>query len=118
MKKLLLIAALLFASYGAFADEFDEFVSLLRDNVTKQGWKMRADKAKRIIYIEGKLPCPSDGMTQEIFDELRPMLIGAFKQNLREENVPEFKKLNITIVFKIITTDRKFFTLKIAPRDL
>ena len=30
MKKLLLIVALLFASYGAFADEFDDIVAAMR----------------------------------------------------------------------------------------
>lgn len=118
MKKLLLIAALLFASYGAFADEFDDLVTVLRNNGAKQGWTVRSVKEKRIIFIDMKLPNASDGVTQAQFDEIRPMFVDVFKKSIKEENVPAFKKWNITIQFNFITTDGKTFKLVIAPRDL
>ena len=118
MKKLLLIVALLFASYGAFADQFDDLVNLLRSNGEKQGWTVRSNKVKRIVFIDMKLPAASDGVTQEQFNEVKPMFVDVFKKSLKEENVPGFKKLNITIQFNFVTTDGKYFKLVIAPRDL
>ena len=118
MKKLLLIAALLFASYGAFADQFDDFVIMLRQAGKQQGWVIRSNRARRIAIIEAKLPCASDGMTQEQFNEFKPMFVEMFKKSLKAENIPTFKSLNIAIQFNIITTDGKIFKLVIAPRDL
>lgn len=118
MKKLLLIVALLFASYGVFADEFDDLVTVLRNNGAKQGWTVRSVKEKRIVFIDMKLPAASDGITQAQFDEVRPMFIDVFKRSVQEKNVPVFKMWNITIQFNFTTTDGKMFKLVIAPRDL
>ena len=118
MKKLLLIAALLFASCGVFADEFDNVVAVLRANGKKQGWTVRSDKARRTIFIGVRLPNASDGATQEQFDAAKPVFVDSFRRSIKEENVPAFKKWNITIQFNFITTDGKTFKLVIAPRDL
>ena len=45
MKKLLLIAALLFASCGVFADEFDDFVKTIQQKVGTGG-TIRAAKRR------------------------------------------------------------------------
>jgi hypothetical protein len=118
MKKLLLIVALLFVSCGVFADKFDDLVTVLRTNGKKQGWNVRSDKAKRVVFIDVKLPNASEGITQEQFDEVRPVFIDSFKKSIKEENVPAFKKLNITLRFSFTTTDGKTFKLVIAPCDL
>lgn len=118
MKKLFLIAALLFASYGAFADEFDDIVILLRSNGEKQGWRIGANRSRRIVSIDLQLPVAGLGVTQEQFDLLKPTFVEMFRKSLNEENVSAFKKLNITIQFNFVTTDGEVFKLVIYPRDL
>lgn len=118
MNKLFLIAALLFASCGTFADEFDDLEALLRSNEKKEGWLVSSNKDRRIIFIEMKLSAASDGMTQTQFDEFKPMFVEMFRKSLEEKNVPAFKKLNITILFNFVTTDGKLFKLVIGPGDL
>ena len=120
MKKLLLAAALLFASYGAFADQFDDLVTMLRRNGEKQGWVVRSNKVGRTIFIDIKLPQTGEGvtLTQAQFDELKPMFVEMFRKSVKEENVPAFKSWNITIQWNFVTTDGKVFKLAIAPRDL
>ena len=118
MKKLLLVAALLFASFGAFADEFDDIVAGVKKDCTAQGWQVRSDKAKRIIFFEIKVPAASEGVTQAQFDEMKPMLVKSFKGGAKAEGAAALKKLNITLQFNFVTTDGKVFRTVISPADL
>ena len=122
MKKLLLIAALTFASFGVFADEiadeFDSFVTVIKQNSAQQGWEVRSDKKKRTVFFYVKLPSASEGVTQEVFDAAKPELVRNFKKSTGATGIDFLKTRGITLVFVFTTTDSKQFKVTISPRDL
>lgn len=118
MKKLLLAITLMFASVGVFADDFDQLVSMLKGTGAQQGWTVRANKERRIIFFEVKLDDNSDGITQEIFDAFKPAMVANFKKGAKEEGVAAIKQMGVTLYFTFITTDGKRFNIAITPQDL
>jgi len=118
MKKLLLIAALLFASYGAFADEFDDIVNLFKVGAAQQGWKVRGDKPKRIIFIDIKLPMDGELVTQEVFDLIKPMVIENFRKELGPDGIAMIRSYRLTLCLNFITNDGKILKLVLSPTEL
>ena len=118
MKKLLLIAVFTFASFGVFADEFDDFVTGMKQSSAQQGWEVRSDKKKRTVFFDVKLPQDSEGVTQEMFDALKPELVKNFKKSTGAVGIDFLKTRGITLVFVFTTTDNKQFKVTISPRDL
>ena len=118
MKKLLLIAILTFASFGVFADEFDDFVVSMRENAAQQGWTVRSDKKNRTVFFDVKLPKSEEVITQEMFDALKPELVKNFKKSTGPVGIDFLKTRGITLVFVFISTDTKQFKVTISPRDL
>ena len=112
MKKLLLIAALMFASFGAFAEEdiFDVFVTEMKKN---EAFTVRADKPHRIIFIDIKLPEEAIVLSDEQMSELRSEML----RNLRDVS-EAVKAIGGTIIYNFITANGKIYSLVCAPSDL
>lgn len=118
MKKLLLIAALMFASFGVFADEFDDFVADMKEKSAQQGWAVRSDKKNHTVFFDVKLPQSGEGVTQEMFDAVKPDLVKSFKKSTGAGGIDFLKTRGITLVFVFTSTDNKQFKVTISPRDL
>ena len=118
MKKLLLTAALLFASYGVFADEFDDFVATMKRQSAGAETVVRANRAKRIVFFDTRINQNSKGITQEIFDSMKPQLEKDFRKKLGPEGIKFLKRNNISLVFRFVMLDGKRFRVAITPRDL
>ena len=117
MKKLLLIAALLFASYGVFADEFDEFVQGAKGGVKNipNVIAVRADKAHRILFFDFRLPDHVKDVSDEQHAEMKRAMIRYFKNSSFAEG---FKELEVTVVYNYITADGKIYSVVISSSDL
>ena len=111
MKKLLLIAALLFASFGAFADDFDTFVEAMK---TENSVVIRADKPHRIIFIDTKLSDDIVSLSDEEIAEIKKELFKAAKG----DDPSVVKDLNVTIISNFITKDGKIYSVVISSGDL
>lgn len=118
MKKLLLTAVLVFAALGTFADDFDDFVAVMQRNSASQGWVVRSDKAKRLVFFDVKIPASGEKLTQEQFDQMKPGFVKNFKDSTGEQGIAALKEFKVTLIFYFITTDGKRFRLTIAPADL
>ena len=116
MKKLLLIAALLFASYGAFADEFDDFVAGMRKDLRAEGVKVRSNKSTRTVFLDIKFPIESSQITPEVLAEMKRILIKPIKDDPRA--VAELKDLRVTLVYNIISTDGRVFKIRVRSSEL
>ena len=118
MKKLLLALVLMFATVGVFADTFDDLVKFMKTSCAEEGWTIRSNKEKRVIFIDVKLDADSEGVTQELFDTLKPELVKNFKQGAKQEGVNALKELGVTLAFNFVTKDGKVFKIAITPKDL
>jgi len=119
MKKFLLISLLAIA-YGTFAaeDRFDMVVKGLREYSAAQGYTLRVDREKRIILLEIKLPFDSEGITQNMFDAFKPLMIKNFKDKLERDHINALKEINATLHYTLVTTDGKQFKIVVTPDDL
>ena len=122
MKKILLSAALLFASYGAFADDYDDFVHELRNKlgeVTKNlgGPKaaVRADKPHRIVFIDFWMPDDLRRTTPEEDAEIRRTMIEQFKN---DDSADAIRELNVTLVYNYISKKGRIVSVVISSADL
>ena len=118
MKKLLLTAVLAFAACGAFADDFDDFVAVMQRNSANQGWVVRSDKAKRLVFFDIRIPAAGRDVTQEQFDTMKPDFVKNFKDSTGAKGIAALKEFKVTLVFNFIATDGKRFRMTIAPADL
>ena len=116
MKKLFLIAALMFASFGAFADDFDEFVAEARKSLASEGVKVRSDKAERTVFFDINFPIESSQVTPEVLAEMKQILIKPVKSD--PQAVAELQALKVTLVYNIISTDGKVFKITVRSSDL
>ena len=120
MKKLLPIALLLFAALAAPAaeDRFDKVVKGLREYSAAQGYTLRVDKEKRIIFLEIKLPFDGEGLTQNMLDEFKPLMIKNFKDRAESDRINALREIDLTLHYILITTDGKRFRIVVTPDDL
>ena len=118
MKKLLLIAALLFASYGVFADEFDDVVKTLQSNSGAIGCKVRSNKSKRIIYIDFKLPAEVTSASSEELAEFKKEFIKSFRSSSQGKAVVVMKRINASFCINLILTNGKVYRVRIAPDEM
>ena len=109
MKKLLLIAALLFASYGAFADDFDLFVAGMRESGVGM---VRTDKSHRIVFLDVKADFES--LSDQELAEIKSMIL----KGMPAENAAIIRELNVTIVFNYISKNGKIYSVVITSSDL
>ena len=111
MKKLFLIAALMFAAVGAFADDFDDFV---RGATSKkiEGVTVCPDKAHRIVFFNCKLSVPGSSVTAEQIAEARNAII----RSLKNPDIPP--DFDITLIYNFISTDGEVFPIVINIADL
>ena len=118
MKKLLLAAALLFASFGAFAEDdvFDNFVEGMRKELAPQGMKVTSDKAKRIVTIELKLPADVKAISQEEAAMIKKELIGELTKN--SDVAAVLQALKITMIYNFVLVDGATVKVKVTPADL
>lgn len=115
MKKLILIAALLFASYGAFADEFDDFVGEMRERAENKGNSVRVDKARRIIFMDYKL-AGRKSFTEAELAGVREFVMKGLRGDKRFAAL--IKKYGVTVLYNYISTDQNVFTIVVTPNDL
>ena len=116
MKKLLLIASLLFASYGVFADDpFDTFVENVREEARTSGHVVRADRQHRMVFIDIRLPAEAGSLDDAQFAELKSELL---KEAREDKDIAAVKERDVTLVFNFITGDGKIRSVVIAPADL
>lgn len=122
MKKLLLAAMLLFASYGVFADDLDQFVQNLRPGLSKQGIELRPFKAERIVFLDSKIQHKLSEFDQTQLDFFNTQIalikqntINEFKKNPAIVNL--IKNDRITFIYNFIFIDQKVLSLIIVPED-
>jgi hypothetical protein len=119
MKKFLLIALLAVASVASVAeDRFDMVVKGLREYSAAQGYTLRVDKEKRTIFMEIRLPFDSEGLTQELLDAFKPLMIKNFKDKFENERVNLLKEIDATLHYTLVTTDGRQFKIVVTPDDL
>ena len=123
MKKLLPLAMLLFASFGVFAaetiDDFDTLATALKTRLEERGVLVRADKAARTIFLDFKVPNPSNGITQAQIDAMKPDMIRGMKERDKDgKQARLFKDLKVTLVYNFVTTDGVKYTLVISYKEL
>ena len=118
MKKLLLIAALIFASYGAFADEFDDLVTYIQEDSKSQNGiaSIRAAKEYGIIFMDIKFP-GSRKLSAEELDGGKKKIINEWRSGI-PEFLAKVKKLRLVIIINFINEDREIFTMIVTPDDL
>ena len=112
MKKLMLIAALLFASYGVFADEFDDFVAGARNGGVGD---VRAVKEYKLVFFDYKLP-GNTNVSEEKLAEAKKFLLAELKKN--PQFAPFIRNSGITIIYNYINEERKVFSIVITPGDM
>lgn len=119
MKKLLFTAALLFASFGVFADEFDDFVGKMRKGADQNGVRLRADRDRRTIFFDFELPAENAGLTQARLDAMKPDMIADMKKKDRDGKfVSTVKNLRLTFVYNFTADDGRKLRLAISWREL
>ena len=121
MKKLVLIAALLFASYGVFADEYDDFARAVEKNAGPSA-KVHIYKKEGVLVANykldldlSKLPPERRDMIFQSVPELKNKIIEAFRNSADAEFMRNKK---LTSIVNYITLDREIITVVITPIDL
>lgn len=115
MKKLLLFAALMFAPFGVFADELDDFVAGARKSAEADGDAVRFDRAHRIVFMDYKL-VPGGSFTEADLARTRESILNHIRSAPQEAEF--IRRHGVTIIFNYISDDRAIFTIIIAPSDL
>ena len=120
MKKLLPIILFAFAALAAPAaeDRFDMVVKGLREYSEAQGYTLRVDKEKRTIFLEIKLPFDSEGLSQNMLDAFKPLMIKNFRDKAENDHINALKEIDLTLHYILFTTDGKRFEIVITPDDL
>ena len=118
MKKLLLIAALIFASYGAFADDFDDVAELFRRNAAKVGWGYRVDRAKRMVFFDIKFTENVKSFTRQDLADFKREFIISFKKGAGPNGVAKIKRARLTMVLKLTMADGYSYRVKIPWYEL
>ena len=122
MKKLLLAAALMLTSFGAFADEFDDFVKKMQAGVNKKGIELVVFKRERVILLNGKFPMKFSELNEQqlrLFsniDEFKRMTVEEFRKHPVFMNM--VRKYHTTLVYNFIFADFKVASMVITPDDL
>ena len=116
MKKLFLIAALMFASFGAFADEFDDVVRALQGN--SAGLKVSANRAQRVIYIDFNLPPDVTSATSDDLAEFKAEFIKSFRSSSRGNGPAVMKRVGASFCINLIMTNGRVLRVRITPDEL
>ena len=114
MKKLLLAAALMLTSFGAFADEFDDLVKELRDTAPA-GCSVRAAKKYRVIFADCKVPdkrLPTDAELASV----KTALLNEWRKTPQISAV--LKDNDISVFINYVGRDGTIRTIIIAPADI
>ena len=118
MKKLFLIAALLFVSYGVFANDFDNVVKLEQVQAEKAGYKVRGDKAYNVMFYDIKLPADVTSVSREDIEVTKQQFVSAYKRNAGAAGIALLKKLNITLIVNLIKTDYTIYSFVVTADEL
>ena len=120
MKKLLLTVLFAFAALAATAaeDRFDKVVRGLREYSEAQGYTLRVDKAKRVVFLEIRLPFDSEGLSQNMLDAFKPLMIKNFKDKAEKDHINVLREIDMTLHYILVTTDGKIFKIVVTPDDL
>ncbi|MBP5532257.1 MAG: hypothetical protein J6Y54_09560 [Lentisphaeria bacterium] len=120
MKKFLLTFLFVFAALAAPAaeDRFDKVVRGLREYSEAQGYTLRVDKEKRAIFLEIRLPFDSEGLSQNMLDAFKPLMIKNFKDKAEKDRINALKEIDVTLHYILVTTDGKIFKIVVTPDDL
>ena len=120
MKKLLPIILFAFAALAATAaeDRFDMVVKGLREYSEAQGYTLRVDREKRTIFLEIKLPFDSEGLSQNMLDAFKPLMIKNFMDRAEKDRINALKEIDLTLHYILVTTDGKVFKIVVTPDDL
>ena len=117
MKKLLLIVALLFASYGAFADEFDDIVAAMRQTSHQTGWKVRSNRATRTITFDIKLPPDVQSASPKDLADFKEAFVPEFRKSAGPRGVALIKRNRVTMVFRLILTNGRIYRVVVRPHE-
>ena len=122
MKKLILGTFLFLGIISAlYADSnadkrFKEYVELTRKNPNNPpGSTIVADNTYRIMYMTLPIDCRASQMSPEVLKKLREMMLEGMRKET--EDVKIIKELKISIVYTIITKDKKVFCIPISYND-
>ena len=118
MKKLFLIAALMFAAVGAFADDFDMVVQLEQQAGEKGGFKVRGDKEYGVIFYDIKLSADTAPASPEELAEAKKEFLKIYRRNAGPNGIAILKKLSVSLIVNFIYTDYTILSIVITPDEL
>ena len=118
MKKLFLIAALMFASFGAFADDFDDLVAINRRAAAKVGWGFRADYERRLLCFDIKFSEDVKAFTRRELEDFKREFILSFRKNADPEIVDRMRMAKVTMVIHLVMADGYKFKVSIPWYEL
>ena len=118
MKKLLLIAALLFASYGAFADDFDEIVDAFRSGAAKAGWGFQVNYQRRVVFFDIKFSENVKAFTRKELEDFKREFIKSFSRNAGPNAVARIKENHVIMVVHLVMADGYKYKVRIPWHEL
>ena len=118
MKRALPIVVLALASFGVFADEFDDFVGKMRRGADQSGVQLRADRERRTIFFDFKLPAEVTSASSEELAEFKKEFIKSFRSSSQGKAVVVMKRINASFCINLILTNGKVYRVRIAPDEM
>ena len=123
MKKLILGTFLFLGIISALYAEsnadkrFKEYVELTRKNPNNlPGSTIVADNTYRIMYMTLPLNCYASQVSPEQHKKARELLVEGMRK--QTEDVKIIKELKISLVYTLITKDKKVFCITFSYNDL
>ena len=109
---------------GLYADSVEDTQFLQYVETTKNskdnppGMTVAADAKYRIIYAAMPISLNKSNVTPEILDKMRKSMLAAFQAPNMKADCKVIKDLRISLVYTLITTDKKVFTISFSYQDL
>lgn len=109
---------------GLYADpaedaQFQQYVKLTKESKSNpQGMTVCADPTYRIIYAAMPISLNKSDVTPEILGKMRKAMLTSFQAPSMNADRKIIKDLKISLVYTLITTDKKIFTISFSYQDL
>ena len=125
MKKVLVVCLLVFGWFaGLYADsaadtQFQQYVKMTREHKNNPpGMTVCADPVYRIIYAAMPIAINKADLTPEIRAKMKKSMLETFRTPDMKADCKIIRDLKISIVYTLITTDRKIVTVSFSYHDL
>lgn len=114
----LLFAGMISGLYAGSSDDakFREYVEITKNSPSNPaGASVCADSTYRIIYMTVPMDAYSSNITPAVIDGMKRAML-AETRNFKED-VKVWKELKISIVYTLITRDKKVFNIALSYKD-